>query len=81
MAVAISAQKVFACHVVDGNWKGTKAADFYTNTLGPALHKAYPAKRRFSILEDNDPTGYKSSVAKRAKENLKPVPLEFPNRG
>ena len=36
------------------------------------------AKRLYKVLEDNDPTGYKSNVAKRMKESLSIEPMEFP---
>ncbi len=36
------------------------------------------AKRTYTILEDNDPTGYKSNTAKRAKRELGIQPIEFP---
>ena len=78
--MAISAKKVLSCHVVDGNWNGAKAAEMYTNALGPALREAYPAKKRFLLLEDNDPSGYKSTVAKDVKTGLNISTLDFPRR-
>ena len=50
-----------------------------------ALRKIYPSKAKttkpsFTILEDNDPTGYKSNEAKEVKATLKIHPLEFPAR-
>ena len=44
----------------------------------PALQKYRGNKRRYDILEDNDPTGYKSNDAKKEKVRLKIVPVEFP---
>ena len=35
-------------------------------------------KRSYTVLEDNDPTGYKSNEAKEAKRNHNIVALEFP---
>ena len=36
--------------------------------------------KRYNILEDNDPTGYKSSKAKDAKKAAGMVPIELPPR-
>ena len=36
------------------------------------------AKRTYTILEDNDPTGYKSKVVEQAKADLGIEPIEFP---
>ena len=36
------------------------------------------SKRRYTILEDNDPTGWKSTAARAAKASLKITPLEIP---
>ena len=37
-----------------------------------------PRAKSFQILEDNDPTGYKSNQAISAKRDLKINPIEFP---
>ena len=80
MVVAISATKVIACHHVVGNWNAHQAVDMHANTLVPALRKTYPAKKRFLLLEDNDPAGYKSNLAKAAKAAAKIDVLPFPKR-
>ena len=59
VTVAISAKKVVIFHIVRGNWNATKAAIMYTK-LASTLKKGNPRKRHFTVLEDNDPTGYKS---------------------
>ena len=55
----------------------------YKNKLAPALAKAKPRKRRFLILEDNDPSGYKSGLGiaakKEAKINVLPLPKRSPD--
>ena len=58
---------------VDGRWNGNAAAAMYGGPLAKALKKAFPgeaakARPRFCVLEDNDPTGYKSGKALQAKE-------------
>ena len=80
VAVAISAKKVLTCHVVKGKWSGEAARQMYTDSLGPALRRLRPHKRRFLVLEDNDPTGYKSGAGISAKEALKIDVLELPRR-
>ena len=80
ISVALSAAKVLMCHVVDGMWNKESAAAMYTDVLGPSLKRAYPGKRTFLLLEDNDPTGYKSGLAKAAKHALGVRVLEFPKR-
>jgi hypothetical protein len=80
VAVAITAKKVLMCHVVKGKWCGTAAAKMYSNSLAPALRKAYPHQRKFKVLEDNDPTGYKSKAGEVAKKNAKIEVFELPKR-
>ena len=61
IACAIGADKVLMWHQVDGRWNGEAAARMYSGPLRTALQKAYPSVRgKFRIMEDNDPTGYKS---------------------
>ena len=80
VSVAISATKVLTCHVVDGTWNKESAAAMYTDVLGPSLQRAHPTKRSFFLLEDNDPAGYKSGLAKQAKRDLGVRVLELPKR-
>ena len=51
--------------------------------MGPirsALRRAYPKKRSFQMLEDNDPTGFKSEAGQNAKKAAKIHVLEIPKR-
>eukprot|EP00973_Karenia_brevis_P084620 11742573-Karenia_brevis.AAC.1 len=45
-----------------------------------ALKKAYPSARRHSVLEDNDPTGFKSKLGIAAKRASGIYPFEIPKR-
>ena len=65
------------CYHVKGHWNGAKAEEMYTSYLAPALRETYPAKKRFLLLEDNDPSGYKSNLGKDAKraEHIDVLPL------
>ena len=57
---------------VGGRWNGEKAAIMYKGPLVKAMKKAFPnqakkANAKWVVLEDNDPTGYKSSKGMSAK--------------
>ena len=52
----------------------------YSEALAPALRAANPGKRRFLVLEDNDPSGYKSRRAIETKANKNINVLEIPRR-
>ncbi len=78
MCAGIIKGRVRVWHYIDGTWNGDKAADLYRTVVHPALVKHHGKKRQFTILEDNDPTGYKSNRAKDVKAELKIVPIEFP---
>lgn len=70
--------RVRVWHYVDGSWNGTVAADVYAKVLHPALTRCRGEKRRYTVLEDNDPTGYKSNRAKCVKASLGIHCLHFP---
>jgi len=61
------------------NWGGEAAKDLYTK-IGKKLHKKYPQRRKFRILEDNDPTGYKSSLGVAAKKEQNLEVFTIPKR-
>ena len=80
VAAAISAKKTLMFQVIDGQWNGEAASGMYIHKLAPALRKEYPSKRRFFLLEDNDPSGYKSKAGKAAKVAMHIEVLELPRR-
>ena len=41
-------------------WNGQVAADTYKGPIAKALKKNRGAKRKYVVLQDNDPTGHKS---------------------
>lgn len=78
--LGVGAGKSITVHEVkDGRWSGQAAASFYA-TLRSDLEKVYPGKRKFTVLEDNDPTGYKSKKGKDAKAAAAISILEIPKR-
>lgn len=65
-------------YVPERRWSGKAAANMYENVLIKALRRNRGVKRTYRVLEDNDPTGYKSSSGKAAKKKLKIVPEPWP---
>ena len=60
------------------NWCGKVAADTYKGPIAKALAQHAGRKRKYLVMEDNDPTGYKSNAAKKAKEEAGIHALEYP---
>ena len=52
----------------------------YAGPLKTALQKAFPHVRAHRVLEDNDPTGYKSSKGMEAKAASAIMTLDLPHR-
>ncbi len=78
---AIGAGKVLMWHVTEGRWNGESAAKMYTGPLRRALQRKYPTvKGKFRVLEDNDPSGYKSTKGKDAKAAAGIQELSLPKR-
>lgn len=67
VAAGVGNGRVLLWHVIDQSWSGQTAADLYTGPLLKALRRTWPQKRVFKVLEDNDPTGFKSTKGERAK--------------
>ena len=67
-------------HELKRQWNGKAAADLYLGPGRSALRRAWPRKRSFSMLEDNDPTGFKSIAGGKAKASAKIRVLEIPKR-
>ena len=72
--------KVLVWKTIDGRWSGDKAAEMYTTVIKPALKKHYPKRAKFTLLEDNDPTGNmsKKGIAAKAAGNMEV--LRIPKR-
>ena len=78
---ALGAKKVLMWHVVQGRWNATAAANMYSGPLRRALEKAHPQVRGpWRVLEDNDPTGYKSGAGMKAKAEVGIQTLDLPKR-
>ena len=59
---------------------GRAAGARYACPLKGALSRNYPNKRTHTVLEDNDPTGYKSGAGVAAKQANKLKVFEIPRR-
>ena len=78
---AVGASKVLMWHAVPtGRWSGQAAADVYSGPLKKALGAECPQKRKHVVLEDNDPTGFKSTKGEAAKKASKIEVFAIPKR-
>ena len=67
-------------HFIESRWNGETAANSYEGPVLDAQKKAFPRKRRFAVLEDNDPSGFKSSKGHTAKVRAKIDEFNIPKR-
>ena len=70
--------KIVVWHYLPKRWCGAAAVELYEGPIIKALRKHRGAKKAYHIVEDNDPTGYKSNVAIEAKDELHIKPIDFP---
>ena len=81
VTAAVIKGKIRVWNYVEGKWTGAEAAHMYTNVLAKALKRAFPNQRApFSVIEDNDPTGYKSRAGVDAKRKAGIVADSLPKR-
>lgn len=76
----IGGGKVFLWDCIEGKWNGKAAAKLYQGPLLTGLKAARPKAKKHRILEDNDPSGYKSTAGINAKAAVKIEVLEIPKR-
>ena len=70
--------KVKLWHYLPKKWNGTVAAKTYRGPIARALRRCRGEKASYRILEDNDPTGYKSKAGQDAKRDMSIRPMPFP---
>ena len=85
VSAAVIKGKIRMWEYVNGRWCGESAAEMYKGPLARAMARAYPAHARkpwatWSVLEDNDPAGYMSSKALRAKVEVGIATDNLPRR-
>ena len=80
IAGGVGKGRMLLWHELKGKWNGKAAAKLYLGPVRSALRRAWPKKRSFSVLEDNDPTGFKSDAGENAKASAKIRVLKIPKR-
>ena len=78
VCAGIANNKVVLWHYLPKRWSGEAAVELYKGAVHTALKKAHGNLRSYRILEDNDPTGYKSNKAVQIKQALRISPIEYP---
>jgi hypothetical protein len=78
VCAGIANGKIVMWHYLPKKWNGAEAAALYRGPILRTLRRTRGVKAKYRILEDNDPTGYKSGKAKKAKAELGISPIEFP---
>ena len=78
VCAGISNGRIVLWHYLPKLWTAQVAADVYRDVIYPSLCEHRGDKRSFKLLEDNDPTGYKSNKAKEMKESKRIKALPFP---
>ena len=76
--------KVLVWSYIDNKrWNGAQAAKMYEGPVLKALQQKFPRRASWNVLEDNDPAGFKSSKAVRAKAKagikVFPIPRRSPD--
>ena len=80
IAAAVGGGKVRLWHEVGSRWSGKVAADLYAGPLSRCFKSGWPKKKTWKLLEDNDPTGFKSKKAEKAKKAAKIKIFTIPKR-
>ena len=73
--------RVLVWEVIDGrNWNGEVAAEMYKGPIKTALQQVAPGKRKWRVLEDNDPVGFKCRKGREAKAVSRIESFDIPRR-
>jgi len=80
IAAGVGGGRVRLWHEVGKKWTGKTAAEMYKGPLLSALRRGWPKRRSWKVLEDNDPTGFKSKKGEAAKAEAKICVFEIPKR-
>ena len=78
VCAAIINCRIKVWHYLPDRWSGAAAVNLYKGPIVKALRKHRGNKPVYHIVEDNDPTGYRSGVAVAAKAELGICPMEYP---
>ena len=80
IAGGVTPAKTLVWHIIDGTWNSATAAGFYRDVVAPKLAATHPRKRRFVLLEDNDPVGNQSRAGRAAKRDAGMNVFTIPKR-
>ena len=72
--------KLIMWEYLDGSWGGVSAAAAYKGPIKKALEANFPGRKTFTVLEDNDPSGFKSGLGLAAKKDVGIKAFEIPKR-
>ena len=61
--------KVLLWEYIEGKWGGAAASAAYRGPILNVLQAEYPGRNRFTVLEDNDPSGFQSGAGVQAKKD------------
>jgi len=78
VCAAIINCRIRVWHYLPKKWNAAEAVKLYEGPIKSALRRHRGVKSTYRILEDNDPTGYKSNAARDAKRALGIKPITFP---
>ena len=70
--------KVLLWEYIDGSWNAQEAERLYKGPMLAALRKTYPHRAWYNVLEDNDPTGFRSKKGMQAKVEAKIHTFQIP---
>ena len=80
IAAGVGGGKVLVWHEVGKRWSGKVAADLYKGPIQAALERSWPKQKRWMLLEDNDPAGFKSRQGVAAKKAANIKVFDIPKR-
>ena len=72
--------KVLLWEYIVGRWTAAEAVCIYEGSMLDALRAAYPSRSHYNVLEDNDPTGFRSKAGLAAKKSARIDTFEIPKR-
>ena len=61
--------KVLLWEYIEGKWGGAAASAAYRGPILNVLQAECPGRNRFTVLEDNDPSGFQSGAGVKAKKD------------
>ena len=83
VCAGISGGRIVLWEYLPKRWNAHEAASLYRKVIIKTLQKHRGMKRKYLLFEDNGPVGYKSSLGKKAKEELSieaiPMPAYSPD--